>query len=962
MNRILTFFLLLSIVAAPVHGQENNLGTPFIRNFSKKAYHGGTQNWDIGQNDRGVMYFANNEGLLIFDGERWDLLPLSNRTIVRSLAVGENGRIYVGGQNEFGYFEPSQNGILFYTSLMSLLPKDYNNLEDVWKIKIRNDDVFFMGGSQIIRFHNEQLKLFEFDNLLTFMGMAGDEVFVHDQSKGLLKFDGKTFSMAPGTEDLAGNEVTGLLAFDEKKILVSTLKDGFFFYENQELSRWNIKEDLFFKNSRIYGITRLDDNKIAIATTLDGLVVLKNSGEAVYHLHRKNGLQNNNVLSVFVDRQKNLWLGLANGLDFIEIGSPFSSILPDGDLEGTGYAVQVDNGKIFFGTNNGLYALPWKGYYDPFNPPEFEFVNGTQGQVWGLNNINGQLLLGHQDGAFEIKGNQIRRIAPRNGVWKFVKDNTSDNTIISGTYTGLQLFRKENNTISFEKNLEGLNESSRILIQDDNGVFWMAHPYKGIYKIIVDAEKATQEVKFYSVESGLPSEIFNHVFAINGEAVFVSEYGVYQYDSNTDKFVAYEAFNKLLGEKNRVIRLVEDRSGNIWFISEQEIGVLKIEDKGVEKSIRKIIFPELREKMVPGFEMIYPFDGNNVFFASTKGFIRLDLEKWFNRDTSLTVNLDHIHVSERHGDFTFGNPKASNEEATPREFPFSVNSFRFEFSASYFGEEDLVQYQYKLDGLENDWSKWTNKPEKEYTNLGDGNYEFMVRSRIIGGQKSNIDSYAFSIAPPWYSSKWAITMYSMLILAGVFGLILIPRRAYNKEKAILVSEQERIKEEHKQVVEETEKEIIKLRNEKLRSEVEHQSQELASAALHLVQKGEILSKIKGELEKFYKSLQDSEERKTLKKVIRLIDQDIELDNNWEQFSHHFDQVHHNFLKKLRVNFPQLTPKDHKLSAYLRMNLSTKEIAPLMNISIRGVEISRYRLRKKLNIDRNTNLVDFLLNI
>jgi len=89
--------------------------------------------------------------------------------------------------------------------------------------------------------------------------------------------------------------------------------------------------------------------------------------------------------------------------------------------------------------------------------------------------------------------------------------------------------------------------------------------------------------------------------------------------------------------------------------------------------------------------------------------------------------------------------------------------------------------------------------------------------------------------------------------------------------------------------------------------------------------------------------------------------DERLEDDWEKFSYHFDQVHSNFIKRLKQGYPNLTPKDQKLCAYLRMNLTSKEIAPLLNISVRGVEISRYRLRKKLSLNKEENLSEFMMS-
>jgi len=103
-------------------------------------------------------------------------------------------------------------------------------------------------------------------------------------------------------------------------------------------------------------------------------------------------------------------------------------------------------------------------------------------------------------------------------------------------------------------------------------------------------------------------------------------------------------------------------------------------------------------------------------------------------------------------------------------------------------------------------------------------------------------------------------------------------------------------------------------------------------------------------------------KKDLNEIISIIKSDLRLDEDWNKFSLHFDKVHQDFIKKLKIKFPELSTKDHKLCAFLKMNLSTKEISPLLNISIRGVEISRYRLRKKLELERSVDLNIFLNEI
>ena len=155
------FILLLVIPGWLQHGltQGVNLGIPPMRNFSKKAYKAGTQNWNAAQDSRGIMYWANNDGLLQFDGTNWSCLPVANHTIVRSVAIDSADRIYVGAQSELGYYAPSQNGMLTYTSLVRLLPTDQRSFEDVWDIVIHKSDVFFRTNHAVFQLTEGKIKI-----------------------------------------------------------------------------------------------------------------------------------------------------------------------------------------------------------------------------------------------------------------------------------------------------------------------------------------------------------------------------------------------------------------------------------------------------------------------------------------------------------------------------------------------------------------------------------------------------------------------------------------------------------------------------------------------------------------------------------------------------------------------------------------------------------------------------------
>ncbi|HYO21206.1 MAG TPA: triple tyrosine motif-containing protein, partial [Flavisolibacter sp.] len=288
------------------------------------------------------------------------------------------------------------------------------------------------------------------------------------------------------------------------------------------------------------------------------------------------------------------------------------------------------------------------------------------------------------------------------------------------------------------------------------------------------------------------------------------------------------------------------------------------------------------------------------------------------------------------------------------------NSVHIEYSATLYGQQANIEYSYFLKGFDKGWSNWSAKPEKEYTNLPAGNYVFQVKSRNNLGNESTVTSFTFTILPPWYQTPVTYFAYALLFVGLLYVLHRKQRKKFLHQKQQYETQQKQLQYLHQLELEKNEKEIVKLKNEKLEAEIGHKNSELANSAMHLVQKREMLGKIRDDLNALIKKTSNEQAAAEFKKVLKMLGEDSKIDENWEHFAHHFDKVHNDFLVVLKSHYPALTPSELKLCAYLRMNLSNKEIAQLVNISTRGVEIARYRLRKKLGISKETNLFDFLM--
>ncbi|MEO6038013.1 MAG: triple tyrosine motif-containing protein, partial [Saprospiraceae bacterium] len=359
-------------------------------------------------------------------------------------------------------------------------------------------------------------------------------------------------------------------------------------------------------------------------------------------------------------------------------------------------------------------------------------------------------------------------------------------------------------------------------------------------------------------------------------------------------------------------------------------------------------------------EHIFPADDRNIFFGAENGFLHLDLERLRRADTSIQVSISGVRLPGAGDSLLYGGFAAGEDQIS---LPFGLNSLSFAFAANVFGDTHQVRYSFRMQGLDDHWSTWSEKTGQDFLNLPAGDYSFSIKARNEYSVESLPITFAFRIHPPWYASLPAKGGYLLLFLWALVGLLRRQHSRFEQEKTALAATFQQESAEQQRIVARNEQEITRLRAEKLESEVQHKNQELALATMHLVQKGEILTTLQEKLEK---TLQKKQPVQTLhediQRIIRTLQFDTQLDADWEHFAIHFDSVHGDFLKRLRERYPQTSPNDLRLCAYLRMNLSTKEIANLLNISVRGVEGSRYRLRKKLGLPGDANLVEIMMGM
>ncbi|MEY4551893.1 MAG: hypothetical protein RL099_221 [Bacteroidota bacterium] len=959
MKKIL-FLLLLPLFAI----SQNTIGLPDIINYSKLSYNAGLQNWDVKQDKNGIVYFANNEGLLSFDGKNWKLYPLPNKTIVRSVSIGSDHKIYVGGQDELGYFAPNANGNLVYYSLTALIPAKHRSFEDVWDIVSSGSALFFRSPNKIFQYFGGAITVFKAPSEWAYLTSCNGKLYAHDYQTGLMAFENDNWQPVVTNYSFSKTDpITGMIPSGSGAI-ITTLKSGIFYFNNNIITPIKSGAANFLQNERIYSAIAINKEWTALATSNSGVYIINNRAEIIQKFSSTEGLQSNNILSIFLDNKQNLWLGLNNGLDFIAYNSAIKHISPK-LLDESGYTAMIQNQQLYIGTSNGLYTVALQPLHDlSFSKGDFALVQNTSGQTWGLSLINNKLLLGHHEGAFYVNNNTATSFSSKPGFWNFTPlgNMSPASIVVGGTYRGLTIFDAKANELFQSLDIPNFIESSRYVTIDGEENIWVSHPYHGVYKIEKNSD-GQYTTKQYQKKEGLPALLNNHIYKIKNRIVVGTENGVYEYNSEKDRFEVASSYTSLIG--NQSIRyLKEDKEGNIWFIHEKVLGV--IDYTGNQPQV--IYIPELNGKMLSGFEYIYAIDGSNIFLGGEKGFYHINYEKYKKLAPALNVQIRSVHIIDNLDSTLFGGYFKNvneNQLQEPNRIPqvaYRFKTMHFDFTSVAFGFQNNLEYSYRLKGFENNWSGWTKRTEKEYTNLVPGSYTFEVKVRNNLGNESAVSSYQFKINAPWYRTLFAYLLYFIAIGFGVYKLHIYQRKKFKAQQQKYEQEQQRLRYIHELEINKSETDIVTLQNEKLEVEIEYKNSELASSAMHIVKKGELLTKVKSELGSIIKKIDNEYAITELKKMVKALNEDENLDQEWEYFTKHFDKVHSDFIVKLKEKHSNISNNELKLCAYLRMNLSTKEIAQLMNISVRGVEISRYRLRKKLNLATDTNLFDYLITI
>lgn len=766
-------FTLCTLAGSLSYGQSTGeKGFPLITNHSFKDYGGAGQNWAILQGDRGKIYAGNGSGLLEYDGIAWRRHPLPNQSTVRSLALGDSSKIYTGGINELGYFQPDATGELSFHSLKEKLPAEQRDFADVWQIVVLQGKVYFNVSSHLLMYDLQQKAFSSIASADGFhtMFQVNDKLFVRAWGKGLCRVQGDSVTLVPGGEQFAEERIYVMLPFpgDKENILVGTRTMGLFKYNGQQFTPFKTGADQFIKDNQIYlPGTLLQDGHFLLGTIGGGAVVMDSNGRVQRYFNKENGVIDNGINYSCQDRAGNIWLATQNGISSISYASPATYFDGPNQLNTTAYSLIRHQGKLYLAGNSGLY------YLDPNSSTFTPVKDAGTNQYFDLAKAGNTLLAGGNDGLFKIEGDArlpIRKtVANEYSVKVLTPSRLHPGRVYVGAY-GLWAVRQAGHEWIDEGNIIPSDDINNIEEMAD-GSLWVSTRTSGIYRVHfakgpqVGISLDKPVIEQYGTAHGL-QDGGTYINTVKGIPYFNSTDSLYVFDERSKRFVAdlkdpiLSAVYRLAnGEKGIGIQL--DSLGRLWVSTEKTLAMgMPGPDGAYTWDIKT--FRQFAEET----PAIYAEPDGVTWLMGLSGLIRYDVGK-NTKTKTYDALVSRVNIG---GDSTIYFGALASQAVVPR-IAFADNAMRFSFAATSYGEKGTLQFQTFLDGFDKGWSSWTNEHQKEYTNLPPGDYTFRVRAVNALGQESSEASYAFEILPPWYRTWWAYALWVLLLGMVSYGFV-----------------------------------------------------------------------------------------------------------------------------------------------------------------------------------------------
>lgn len=805
---ILDFFILYFLLfSPPLFAQSLSEKGSYltIQNFAPSEYKNRPQNWDIVQDHRGVLFFANNRGVLEFDGIFWRNININDKAVY-SLAVNETGTVYVGAENEIGYLKADMSGSLHYNSLLPYLNEQYSGFGEVWFTCNTPEGIYFQTANNIFRWNGNTIKTWQSDLGYHTSFYVNGEFYVKEKSRGLCAITNDSLALIPGGEKFADPSIMGMIPYMENDMLVITRQDGLYHLsgniinENTKSFIGSIKMDNSLSDIVINCAICISTNQFALGSEGNGVVIYDQSTDQYDFIDYTSGLQDEVANALLIDSRGNLWMALSNGISMSPAGSAVTSFGYNAGLKETVEAVTRYDKKIFVATQLGCFYLtgfqarkesPGNASNSSYIRPGFKKIDEINESCFNLihfvTSAEDLLLAATYSNVSQIDKKftvlKIVDCAP----WGMLQMKSDPSRVIIANEYGVESIYRKNQQWILEGKVEGIDDDCRIISEDPEGNLWIGTYNIGVlYKIKYDrtAPGSSYEVSRYDSLNGLPAgDIYPAL--VNNNMLFGTSGGIYKYDEPDNVFIPDTTFGAEFGSKAREIhRISTDHAGNLWLVTykdetkEYETGYMRLMENGQYEWVREP-FLSFSKGVIHG---LYHDPDGISWFGGPDGLFRYDskVQKDYKQDyyaliRRVIIGGDSIAFN---GAFTDNNGYLSvqqNPEHIP-VLPYKFNSIAFEYSAPNNEDGTPVLFSMWLEGFDEEWSDWAAEYRQQYTNLREKSYTFHLKANNLYDHESIETTFSFVVKPPWYRTIPAYVVFVILSAAFIFMIVVLYTR------------------------------------------------------------------------------------------------------------------------------------------------------------------------------------------
>lgn len=871
-------------------------GVPLLQTFTPDQYQNRGKIWDISSAPNGIVYMAADKGLIEFDGKTWNSFKGSDG-FTRSLKVKNNSTIYTGSDLDFGIWKSNELLNFEYISLYPFREKTQAITEEFWQIHSLQDDIFYVSSRNIYVYVNQQLVIIPAPTGFTGSFRVHDEIYFVDASQGIFVFDDyslkKVFEFPEGLNPV----ISGMYQTDQGLTIV-TRDFGLYLFSSGKVSRLDNELSEKLKTAKVFSFEPIGQSHLAFGTVLRGLFITDLNGRIIHQINRQKGLPSNTILSMHYAPNGKLWLGTDYGIASLELNSNFTTFYDYRGDFGTGHTALLNNGVFYLGTNQGLYYSNWEELNNDVEFFRFNLIPEAEGQVWTLEKIDNRLLLGHDKGLFEIKGNTIEALSTQEGVWNIVPYKQY---LFAGTYNGVSIFHKDGNSWTFLRQMELILGSCNQLIIENDNILWVNIPNFGVIRVELGEDLNPAERLIF------PEDVF----------------------TGTDA------------------SLIKDELGIHLVTNQFQYSFNAAEKKFIQKG-KSTNYSE-PEGLLPGIYQPLSLDTEYDFYPVYNGFaLRYRMSRADSGDQNYSLILRQIEAFNNH---------ERKQIHSGTKVPYPLNNFRIHFIIP---NQNEVFYQYELNNS-GSWSELTPNNTLEFLNMRHGVHNLSIKAMINEEVPEQL-AISFRVATPWYITWYAYVIYLVIISIIVYLIRSWQIGSLKKQKEeMLINNQNLLHqqmEKHKQEIMLLEQKRLQTEYDQLKQQLKSKTIELANKARDNEEKNRLLLTLKEKCEKAQQNPALFEIKWV--EMQRILDSYLKIED--KTFEIQMDELHQDLFRKLKDNFPELSSNDLRLCAYLKIGLNSKEIAEILNIQPSSFYISRSRLRKKLNLQPDENLYDFLNSV